>query len=205
MTGKTHLAVGTAVTLCVTRPDTLSSLLICVGVSLVGSVISDIDVKTSNSRRQLNWIMGCATAIILVAIFVEYQWNIGLFQNVWKSKTIARIVCCFLVFLAICQFGKHQPHRTFMHSLLACLILSQTVHLAFPNVSIYFAISMLSHIFLDMFNKKDVSLLYPMHGGISFKLCTASGIVNKLLFGVGIALSVAVSIQLLMQMSFWNR
>lgn len=53
MTGKTHLSVGTAATVCVTQPQTLSSLLLCLGTAAIGSVISDIDVTTSESREQL--------------------------------------------------------------------------------------------------------------------------------------------------------
>ena len=50
MTGKTHLSVGTAAAICVTQPQTLSSLLLCLGTAAIGSVISDIDVTTSDSR-----------------------------------------------------------------------------------------------------------------------------------------------------------
>ena len=50
MTGKTHLSVGTAAAVCVTQPQNLSSLLLCLGTAAIGSVISDIDVTTSESR-----------------------------------------------------------------------------------------------------------------------------------------------------------
>lgn len=46
MTGKTHLSVGTAAAVCVTQPQNLSSLLLCLGTAAIGSVISDIDVTT---------------------------------------------------------------------------------------------------------------------------------------------------------------
>ena len=51
MTGKTHLAVGTAASLLVTQPSTLKELFICIGVAIVGSVISDIDVSPRNPIR----------------------------------------------------------------------------------------------------------------------------------------------------------
>ena len=50
MTGKTHVAIGTAASLLVTQPSTLKELFICLGVAIVGSVISDIDVTTSESH-----------------------------------------------------------------------------------------------------------------------------------------------------------
>lgn len=204
MTGRTHLAIGTATALWVTKPSDIPSFLICIGVAAVGSVISDIDVKTSTSHRQLNWIMGCAAAIILVAFFAEYKWNIGLLKSFLESGNIMRVVLSFLVFLAVCQFGKHRPHRSFMHSFLGCLILSQIIYFVFPKAAIYFAVAMLSHIALDMLNKKEVGLLYPMRGGFCLKLCSADGIMNRMLFRIGIVGSIFISIQLIAQMKFWN-
>ena len=45
MTGKTHLAVGTAAALCVTQPPHLRDWVLCIGAAVVGSVISDVAVS----------------------------------------------------------------------------------------------------------------------------------------------------------------
>ena len=51
MLGKTHLVVGTAVTMTVMQPQSFSELLIGLGTSVIGAVISDIDVGTSKSSK----------------------------------------------------------------------------------------------------------------------------------------------------------
>jgi len=47
MNGKTNVAIGAAANLLVTQPSMLKELFICLGDTIVGFVISDIDVTTS--------------------------------------------------------------------------------------------------------------------------------------------------------------
>ena len=52
MTGKTHLAVGTAAALCVTQPPHLRDWVLCIGAAVVGSVISDVvSVRQTQGKR----------------------------------------------------------------------------------------------------------------------------------------------------------
>lgn len=194
MSGKTHWAAGTAITLWITRPHDIPSLVICFGAAAVGSVISDIDIETSNSREKFNWIIGISALSILTIFFVEYWWKLGIVESFLKEGDLVRVFIGFIAFLLVCQFGKNKPHRTFMHSFLACLMLSEIIYMIFPEAAVYFAVAMLSHIGLDLLNKKDVSLLYPMKGGFCFAVCGASGSVNRMLFVVGCVASVILSI-----------
>ena len=52
MLGKTHMAVGVAAGLLVLQPKNLQELILGTGVSAIGSVISDIDVGTSESHKE---------------------------------------------------------------------------------------------------------------------------------------------------------
>ena len=47
MTGKTHAAVGLGTVLAVTQPSTVSGLVLAAGTGMLGALISDIDVGTS--------------------------------------------------------------------------------------------------------------------------------------------------------------
>ncbi len=51
MTGKTHAAVGLGTVLAVTQPSTVSGLVLAAGTGMLGALISDIDVGTSNPIR----------------------------------------------------------------------------------------------------------------------------------------------------------
>lgn len=73
MTGKTHVAIGIAASLLVTQPSTLKELFICLGVAIVGSVISDIDVTTSESHQTLDWILGLILAVSVLLAFADIQ------------------------------------------------------------------------------------------------------------------------------------
>lgn len=91
MTGKTHLAVGTAASLLVTQPSTLKELFICIGVAIVGSVISDIDVSTSESHQTLDWILGLILAVSVLLAFAESRWSLGIFSAILNDSSYSRI------------------------------------------------------------------------------------------------------------------
>ena len=67
-----------------------------------------------------------------------------------------------IAFLAVCIFGITKPHRSFMHSFTALAILTIIVDFTFHDATLPFALGMLSHILLDLFNKKKVQLSYPL-------------------------------------------
>lgn len=185
MTGKTHTAVGVAASMFVTQPSTLKEMLLCLGVSIIGSVISDIDVTTSESHQTLNKILGVILLVSILLAFVEYQWSVGILSAMLSNSTYARLFLGAVIFLGICIFGKEQPHRSFLHSISGLLLLSMSVYILSPALVPYFAVAMASHIIIDTLNHKQVKLFYPLPGGIRFGLCSADGIVNSLLFKVG--------------------
>lgn len=185
MTGKTHTAVGVAASMFVTQPSTLKEMLLCLGVSIIGSVISDIDVTTSESHQTLNKILGVILLVSILLAFVEYQWSVGILSAMLSNSTYARLFLGAVIFLGICIFGKEQPHRSFLHSISGLLLLSMSVYILSPALVPYFAVAMASHIIIDTLNHKKVKLFYPLPGGIRFGLCSADGIVNSLLFKVG--------------------
>lgn len=196
MTGKTHLAVGTAASLLVTQPSTLKELFICIGVAIVGSVISDIDVSTSESHQTLDWILGLILAVSVLLAFAESRWSLGIFSAVLNDSSYSRIFFGTVIFLGICIFGKEQPHRSFLHSFLGLALLSMAVYILSPLLVPYFAVAMASHIAIDTLNHKRVKLFYPLPGGIRLGLCSANGIVNDWLFKIG-SLVVAIEMVLL--------
>lgn len=202
MTGKTHLSVGTAAAVCVTQPQNLSSLLLCLGTAAIGSVISDIDVTTSESRDELNKITVITVLVIAALAFAEWKWNVGIRYRFQKESSIYRLTVSFLIFLGVCTFGKNQPHRSFMHSLPALVLLSGIVYGIFPDITPYFSAAMLSHMLIDMLNYKNVRILYPLKFGISLDLCHADGLVSKALFHAGMAVLTIMVLFLLYRMYF---
>ncbi|MDE6729178.1 MAG: metal-dependent hydrolase, partial [Oscillospiraceae bacterium] len=79
--------------------------------------------------------------------------------------------------------------RSFMHSLLALATLDVSLALIYQPFVQYFTVGFLSHLAIDLLNKKKLKLLYPKKDGFSFRLCSSSGIVNRILFIACSALS----------------
>ena len=185
MLGKTHMVVGIATTLAIIQPNTLQEMVLASGASAVGALICDIDVGTSGSHKDVDKICLLTIAAVVVTVILDFLFHLGIVQKILQDSNLLRIACGYLLFIGICAFGKEQPHRSFMHSFLALLILSVALGLAWPSLVPYFAIGFLSHIFMDLFNFKKVKLLYPSKKGFCLKLFHAHGLANRLFFIIG--------------------
>ena len=183
LTGRTHWAVGTAAALCVTQPARLRDWVLCIGAAAVGSVISDIDVTTSDSRETLNRITAVSVLAVAAVGIAEAWWDLGIIRNFDRESSIFRLIFGF-------------AHRSFMHSFLGWILLGQITAFIYPAMTPYFSIAMLSHMAIDLLNRRNVRLLYPLKKGFSFGICSADGWVNRNLFLAGTAVSVLVSLLL---------
>lgn len=185
MLGKTHMVVGTATALAVMHPDNLPELIGGTCVAVVGALISDIDVETSDSYHDANKIISLSVIAVLIIAAAELIFKVGIYQKLLQNSELLRVVIGGIIFIAVCAFGKERPHRSFMHSILAMIILSGTVNIILPVFTPYFAAAFTSHIVIDMFNYKKVRLCYPLPGGLCLNICHADGSANKIFFAVG--------------------
>lgn len=190
MLGKTHMAVGIAATLAVTRPDTITGILTAVSMGAVGSLISDLDVDSSIANKKANQIMPLLLVIIILAVIIDVVFHVGLASKIWNNSSILKMIIGIAGFINICLFGKNQPHRSFMHSFLALAALDISLSFVYAPLVPYFTVGFLSHLAIDLLNKKKLKLLYPKKDGFSLKLCSSSGIVNRILFVTCSGLSV---------------
>lgn len=179
------MAVGIAATLAITQPSGISELVLAVGAGSLGALISDIDVGTSNSHRDADKITALSVVVVLAVFALDYFCNTQIIERIIGSSGYLRIIAGLLLFIGICAFGKEQPHRSFMHSFLALILLSFALGLIWEKAVIYFAVGFLSHLATDIFNKKKVRLLYPMKGGVSLGLFHAYGLANDIFFAIG--------------------
>jgi len=175
LSGKTHLFVGTATTLFVMQPEKVSEVCLCLSVGICGALISDIDVVSSKAHKLVNKVT-IATACLL-GLLVLIDKVLGL--NFLESSTIVKIIIGAAIFCLVCIYGKDQPHRAFMHSFTALFLLSFSLYLICPMVVPYFAISMASHMIIDLLNYINVRLFFPVKWGLSFDVCHADSEGNK--------------------------
>lgn len=196
MTGKTHFAVGEAATLLLLQPATPKDLILYMGVASVGSLICDVDSTTSKSHKALTTLSITAVLALGVTVALELEYQVGIWAMLRRQTDLFHIVTCLALMLVVCNYGMHQPHRSFMHSFLALGLLSLLVWQAFPPLLYPFLISMSSHMAIDLLNRKGLVLFFPFPASYCFKLCPASGQVNDMLYtcasiamGVGVLLS----------------
>jgi inner membrane protein len=197
MTGKTHIAVGITAALAFVQPRNIKDIMLCIGVSAVGSVISDIDVTTSESRKGVDRVIGITVLVVILIVIIEFNWKFGIISYITNNSDLYDLLIGVAIFLCVCIFGKKQPHRSFMHSISAVFILSSIIYFVLPMVVPFFAIAMLSHIIIDMLNYTNVKILYPLKWGISLDICHADGIVSKFLCTIGIVSTIVLVIYLI--------
>ena len=123
-------------------------------------------------------------------IALNYFCDFSIWEKIRNNQSMAPVAMGVIIFIAVCAFGKNQPHRSFMHSIMAMAILSAShIHGVRDSWYLYFVVGFASHLVLDCFNRKRVRILYPLPGGIALDFCKAGGFVDSLLFKLG---SVAV-------------
>ena len=89
--GKTHMAIGIAAALLFLQPDNLQDMVLGSGIAAVGSVISDIDIGTSESHKDANKISALAAAAAAAVVVLDRLWNLGLAQKILQEYTLKAI------------------------------------------------------------------------------------------------------------------
>lgn len=198
------MAVGIAAALAFTCPKTLTEWGMAAGIGMVGALIPDIDVESSESCRRANGAILLLCAITAASAAMDYFMDLGLLEKVAGNSNAARIFVGVLLFVGICVFGKKQPHRSFMHSFLALALLDGAIALAFPLFLPYFTAGFLSHLALDLFNQKGLKLFYPWKYGLCLGWFHARGWADRLLCAAGCAASLLLSARILWEALYGN-
>ena len=133
MLGRTHFFVGTAVSLAVLHPQSMSSLVAGAGAAAIGSMISDVDSGTSQAHQEADKIMAAVIAVSAVVIILDYKFHVGIYNRLMRDSSIARLLAGVLGFLVICLYGRDTPHRSFMHSFLGAVMLTGCVDKSHPH------------------------------------------------------------------------
>ncbi len=184
MTGKTHTSIGIFTSLIIAHPTDLKSIVLCAMTASVGAVICDVDVKSSSAHSKLYQVIGIMGAAIGLATLANFALHINIFEFVTNNSSITRILIGLVALIGICIWGSNTPHRSFMHSLLGLAVINIIVYTISPILSAFFLPAMISHIAIDMLNRKKVGLFYPKKGGVALNACKSDGLVNNVMFMV---------------------
>ena len=195
MEKKTHVACANLISLSLIRPSSIQELLITVGVSTLGGLLPDVDLKDSTSDKIFDRLMTSLITIIIMSIIINHYFNINLYNVIKGYNNIFNYIICLSLFIIMSYLGSKTPHRSFTHSFLGLFIYSAILSYSFNDqvVTIFF-ISYLSHLILDLLNKKGLTLFYPLKNRLSLNLCEVKGTINKILFITSSILNIVVLI-----------
>ena len=198
---KTHIVVANALALAFMRPDSPTELLLCLGAATVGGTISDIDVSDKDHKGYIVSYSIIIAISIFLLVLSELIFHIGINDWIIENSSYTKIIICFILSLLLCYFGYLNPHRSFLHSFLGIGLLILLCYISLGSVVIPFTIGIISHIILDLFNKKGLWLFYPLKKKYSLKLCVYNGVVNYYLFDI---FSVLFIIELIILDIYWR-
>lgn len=180
MMSRTHLTVGIAAALALSPVTDLQTCLLAAAGGAIGGVIPDVDIfNTAHKKDAL--LVGLISFGILIGGIVYYIMNHLIIGDVLGHLSIFGAFCFDVLFV----IGFFSDHRHFTHSILAMLLFSLSVSMICKPLMIPFAIGFISHLALDILNKKGMHLLFPYKKGFCLKLCYADKLANKVLLIVG--------------------
>ena len=189
MMSKTHLAVGIAAALAA-APASVEGMNYALMGGAIGSLICDIDRSSERPSRDVRQGWGIAFTVFFVGFMHESyaNWQAFKAENLWGNP-LRLIYLGLLVVLLL--FAIHGAHRGFSHSLLMFAASSVLIFLINRQTCLFYAIGFLTHLVLDVLNKRPVRVFYPGKG-VCLGWFYADGIANRVLLLTGTAACAAL-------------
>ena len=184
--GKTHITVGMASALLVAQPSDFAGCLIAVIGGSIGGIMCDIEVRSNPRCRDALHARLIVLVIVTIAVLVEAAVG-GPLSNAILHGNRVLVVGGAAIAAATAAYSRFRStHRGFSHSLLALALFSGGLLAILPALAVAFALGFVSHVLLDLLNKKPIQLLYPSRRGrLCLRLCYASGATNTALMWAG--------------------
>lgn len=196
MLAKAHVTVGMAAAFSIMRPETVAEALPVIAGGALGCLICDLDCEVTKEKTESShWriVMGL---IATAALIEDHLLSAGMWSSLGSNGRYMWFIG-LIVFVLTGAFASVSNHRGFSHSLLALVLFAGSLWLIFPAMTIPFAITFISHIVLDLMNKKSLRLFYPAEKGFCLGLFYADRWANKLIATIGsVWLVVAVVLSL---------
>jgi inner membrane protein len=205
MLRKTHIAIGISSALAITHPTTVSGVVTALIGGSLGGWIVDIDCKNTDVDREDVYDAIIDVLFISAFIVLDYFVGNGMCQYISKNLGI-KLLAVAICFIGLMIIGFKTTHRSFTHSLLGWFLYGMIMFILCRPIAIPFMSGYLSHIIVDLFNKKGEQLFFPLKTRFCFRLCDSDGKENKTLFWIAFILDVILGAFFLSQamISAWD-
>lgn len=185
MMSMTHISIGVATAILVTNPQTPEGFLTAIIGGAAGGIISDIDVRPNKYCRDALHGRLTVLGIIVVSLFIDWFTESGIVRSFLNPERRFNVVSGLVILGLLMLVGTFQKHRSFTHSFLAMFLTSFGVFCLCKNLMFPFMLGFLSHLALDIMNKKPIRLFFPFQKGVCFNWCYANKTANTIFFWVG--------------------
>lgn len=216
MLGKTHIPFGVTTALLVTRPSTVPGVIAAIAGGAFGAWICDIDVRSDINAKRNNdvrtfscddeWddegkdekqgrVLGFVWMAIdvSVALIVDFLMGNGICDYMMRTFSIFKIIA-IMAFFVFCVLGAVSKHRSFTHSILGGVLFSALIYFICEPLAIPFISGFISHIVLDLFNRRGIQLFFPLKKRVSFGACASDGAANRVIGGMSVISSVILTV-----------
>lgn len=162
MMGKTHVAIGILSSLAIFQPTTISQCALAIAGGALGGVAADIDTVDNDYKHDA--LIGQLLSFGIAGIMIFLMFITTNKSEFYASLSKDKISICIgiIAYLILMIKGYLSNHRTFTHSFLAMLLFTIAIGIVNLNIIPFYLIGYFSHLCLDLLNKKDVPLLYPI-------------------------------------------
>lgn len=160
MMAKTHIVIGIAASLTLLLPTSIETALPIVAGGAIGSLICDVDCKSTSVMKDA--LYGRIIVAVIVGITALLDLILGAkMLNTILRKDLKVLGICSTVFLVVLILAINSEHRGFSHSLLAMALEGISLGIILPAIIPSFIIAYISHLLLDVLNKKPIRILFP--------------------------------------------
>ena len=192
MMGKTHITIGMASALALTAVNTPAGIAVALAGGALGGVMPDVDTLRNDYKHDAMFGELLAVSVVASAAVMDYFLKWGICADVLANQQSA--ILGAVLMLALWIFGLTREHRTFTHSILSMALFSLAAAFIYVPFGVSFMIGYLSHLLLDILNKKGILLLYPMKNEICLNLCYAGKLANTIFMIFGYIATISLTI-----------
>ena len=174
----------------IVRPETVAEALPVITGGALGCLICDLDCENKSEKSESSHWRVVMMLVAAAALIEDYLLDAGMWRtlgqagaSLWSPSVQIGQYLWFAGlagFIITCVFASGSGHRGFSHSLLALALETIFLWLVFPATAMPFAIAFVSHVLLDMMNKRSVRLFYPAKKGMCLGWFYADKLANKL-------------------------
>lgn len=185
MLGKAHITCGIAAALAVSLPSTPVDCIICAVGGAAGGILCDMEVRSAKRDRDALVSRIIVLVMTAAALIADSMFHLGL-RDLLISDHVARAASGLLIMVLLCIMGRFSEHRSFTHSLLYSFLLALGAAQILPLFGYAVGAGCLSHLFLDLLNKKPLRLFYPLKKGFCLKLFYADRLASRVCMWLGL-------------------